>query len=77
MFHTVNSDPFTFDDLFALAIKFGFPLQSVDYILWRDTLQAHTLAAASSELFPLLHFVLDDLPTKSRSPKLDDSNARR
>jgi len=37
---------------------------------------AHTIATASSELFPLLHFVLDDLPTKSRSPKLDDANAR-
>lgn len=37
---------------------------------------AHTVATASSELFPLLHFVLDDLPTKSRSPKLDDTNAR-
>jgi len=25
-------------------------------------------------LFPLLHFVLDDLPTSTKSPDLDDSN---
>ena len=25
-------------------------------------------------LFPLLHFVLDDLPTSTKSPELDDTN---
>lgn len=27
-------------------------------------------------LFPLLHFVLDDLPTSTRAPNLDDRNTR-
>ena len=27
-------------------------------------------------LFPLLHFVLDDLPTSTKSPDLDDLNMR-
>ena len=27
-------------------------------------------------LFPLLHFVLDDLPTSTKAPQLDDANTR-
>ena len=27
-------------------------------------------------LFPLLHFVLDDLPTSTKAPELDDRNTR-
>lgn len=27
-------------------------------------------------LFPLLHFVLDDLPTSTKAPELNDSNMR-
>jgi L-aminoadipate-semialdehyde dehydrogenase len=27
-------------------------------------------------LFPLLHFVLDDLPTSTKAPALDDTNTR-
>lgn len=28
-------------------------------------------------LFPLLHFVLDDLPTSTKAPELDDSNTTK
>lgn len=35
-----------------------------------------TLSTSDSALFPLLHFVLDDLPTSTKSPELDDSNTR-
>ncbi|KAG5460033.1 MAG: hypothetical protein BJ554DRAFT_7968 [Olpidium bornovanus] len=31
-------------------------------------------AARSNALYPLLHFVLDDLPTSTRSPELDDAH---
>lgn len=34
-----------------------------------------TLSTADNALYPLLHFVLDDLPTKSKSPDLDSSNS--
>ena len=36
-----------------------------------------TLSSADNALFPLLHFVLDDLPTSTKSPELDDSNTRK
>lgn len=35
------------------------------------TIQTHDTA-----LYPLLHFVLDDLPTSTKSPELDDVNTR-
>lgn len=35
-----------------------------------------TLASADHALYPLLHFVLDDLPTSTKSARLDDSNTR-
>jgi L-aminoadipate-semialdehyde dehydrogenase len=35
-----------------------------------------TLSAADNALYPLLHFVLDDLPTSTKSPELDDSNTK-
>jgi L-aminoadipate-semialdehyde dehydrogenase len=35
-----------------------------------------TLSGSDTALFPLLHFVLDDLPTSTKAPELDDSNMR-
>ena len=35
-----------------------------------------TLTAQDNALYPLLHFVLDDLPTSTKSPYLDDTNTR-
>ena len=35
-----------------------------------------TLKTADHALFPLLHFVVDDLPTSTKNPELDDSNTR-
>ena len=35
-----------------------------------------TLKTADHALFPLLHFVVDDLPTSTKNPELDDSNMR-
>mgnify|MGYP006940040278 CR=1 FL=1 len=34
-----------------------------------------TMSLSDNALYPLLHFVLDDLPTKSKAPDLDSSNA--
>ena len=32
------------------------------------------MSSSDSALYPLLHYVLDDLPTKSKAPDLDASN---
>ncbi len=76
-FHTLNPEPFTFDDLFQLTVAHGWKMERIDYLTWRDALQARTLLTQDQDLYPLLHFVLDDLPTKSLAPKLDNRNAAK
>jgi L-2-aminoadipate reductase len=75
VFHTWNPHGFKFDDLFAGIIsKFG--VTPIEYIHWRTSLMELTLSTSDHALFPLLHFVLDDLPTSTKSPELDDQNTR-
>ncbi|KAJ3415308.1 large subunit of alpha-aminoadipate reductase [Chytridiales sp. JEL 0842] len=82
VFHMFNPHKFKFDDLFNLVAAQGYAVTSTEYIQWRTSLMDLTLKPTTSPddqhaLFPLLHFVLDDLPTSTRSPELDDSNTRR
>ncbi|ORX94094.1 L-aminoadipate-semialdehyde dehydrogenase [Basidiobolus meristosporus CBS 931.73] len=74
-YHTTNPHRFRFNDMFASLMQYGFDVKPVEYILWRNHLMDVTLSANSDNaLYPLLHFVLDDLPTSSKSPELDDTN---
>jgi L-aminoadipate-semialdehyde dehydrogenase len=75
VFHTWNPHGFKFDDLFAGIIS-AYNVQQAEYIQWRTSLLELTLSTADHALFPLLHFVLDDLPTSTKSPELDDANTR-
>ncbi|KAJ3001000.1 large subunit of alpha-aminoadipate reductase [Globomyces sp. JEL0801] len=76
VFHTWNSQSFKFDDLFS-TLTTNYKAQSTEYIHWRTSLLEFTLSSADHALFPLLHFVLDDLPTSTKNPDLDDSNTRQ
>lgn len=61
-----------FSDLFDGVMAAGYKVQYVDYLQWREDLMALTLSESQSNaLYPLLHFVLDDLPSSSRTPTLD------
>lgn len=73
-FHMVNPNPFTMNDYFQAAQSYGYMVQQKEYLTWREELMAYTMQANNSALYPLLHFVLDDLPTKSKGPTLDYSN---
>lgn len=77
VFHTWNSSKFKFDDLFTHLISNRFPVVRSEYVLWRTALMDFTLQSGDHALFPLLHFVLDDLPTSTKSPELDDLNSRK
>jgi hypothetical protein len=39
---------------------------------WRRKREQHVVEIQDSVLFPLLHFVLDDLPTGTKSPDIDN-----
>ncbi|KAI9362960.1 hypothetical protein DFJ73DRAFT_811755 [Zopfochytrium polystomum] len=81
VFHIWNQHHFRFDDLFSFLPVNGYAVTPTDYIQWRTALMDLTLNPATPAddqhaLYPLLHFVLDDLPTSTRSPELDDAQTR-
>jgi len=65
-----------FNDLLLSLGTFGYAVQQVEYIQWRTKLEQHVLETQDNALFPLLHFVLDDLPTSTKAAELDDRNAQ-
>lgn len=72
-FNIVLPQHFTFTDMFRV-VELVRPIKFVPYITWRDALTEHVSKADDSALYPLLHFVLDDLPTSTRGPNLDYKN---
>ncbi|KAF7300613.1 Alpha-aminoadipate reductase Lys1p [Mycena chlorophos] len=64
----------TFNDLLTPLAQFGFATTQCEYLVWRRRLEQHVMETQDNALFPLLHFVLDDLPTSTKAPQLDDSN---
>jgi L-2-aminoadipate reductase len=64
----------TFNNLLSSLARYGFPTEQCEYLVWRRKLEQHVMEVQDNSLFPLLHFVLDDLPTSTKAPELDDSN---
>jgi L-2-aminoadipate reductase len=64
----------TFNHLLSSLVHYGFPTEQCEYLVWRRKLEQHVMEVQDNALFPLLHFVLDDLPTSTKAPELDDSN---
>ena len=76
VYHIWNDQSVRFVDFFQSLLTFGYAnkLQFAPYLEWRDALMDLTLANNDNALYPLLHFVLDDLPTSTKSPALDARN---
>lgn len=66
----------TFDKFLSSLNEFGYSIKEADYIHWRTQLEEYVVSRGDSALFPLLHFVLDNLPQDTKAPELDDQNAR-
>ncbi|RUP35855.1 L-aminoadipate-semialdehyde dehydrogenase [Jimgerdemannia flammicorona] len=76
VFHITHPPNFRFNDLFACLPHYGFACTQTEYIDWRNRLMGFTIQARDNALYPLLHFVLDDLPTSTKGPLLDDRNTQ-
>jgi len=63
-----------FNDFLSAIPKYGYKVDKVEYLIWRTKLEQYVMEVGDNALFPLLHYVLDDLPTSTKSPELDDSN---
>lgn len=67
----------TFTQYIGALNKFGYGLKEDDYVTWKKALERYVVEQTKeSALYPLLHFVLDDLPSNTKAPELDDINAR-
>lgn len=64
----------TFNSMLGALARYGFGTQPCEYVVWRRRLEQHVMEAQDNALFPLLHFVLDDLPTSTKAPELNDRN---
>lgn len=75
----VTSHPrLRFNEFLATLPVYGYNVQRVDYIPWRIALEKHvTEVSKDNALYPLVHFVCDNLPQSTKAPELDDGNARR
>ena len=64
----------TFNTILSALARHGFGTAPCEYVVWRRKLEQHVMDAQDNALFPLLHFVLDDLPTSTKAPELNDRN---
>ncbi|KAI8085213.1 L-aminoadipate-semialdehyde dehydrogenase [Halteromyces radiatus] len=76
VFQVTHPSTFTFNDLFGTLLTYGYDVKQTEYIDWRNRLMDYTLQSQDHSLFPLLHFVLDDLPTSTKSALLDDTHTK-
>ncbi|KAG1859614.1 hypothetical protein DFJ58DRAFT_905630 [Suillus subalutaceus] len=65
--HITAVPPPTFNNILSSLAEYGFPTQQCDW-------SKHVMEVQDNALFPLLHFVLDDLPTSTKAPELDATN---
>ncbi|EGO03599.1 hypothetical protein SERLA73DRAFT_101841 [Serpula lacrymans var. lacrymans S7.3] len=66
----------SFNNILSSLAQYGFATEQCEYLVWRRKLEQHVMEVQDNALFPLLHFVLDDLPTSTKAPELDDSNTQ-
>lgn len=79
VFHTWNHSRYRFNDLFKFmkdSYSGVIELEFTEYVQWRTHLMNHSIKQSDHALMPLLHFVLDDLPTSTKAPDLDDVNTQ-
>lgn len=66
----------TFNAFLGALAAYGYATTRCEYLVWRRALERHVMEVQDNALFPLLHFVLDDLPTSTKAPELNDTNMR-
>lgn len=65
-----------FNEMLDLLNSFGYSVKKAEYREWAMALEKYVIDdGKDSALFPLLHFVLGDLPEDTKAPELDDRNA--
>ncbi|ORY80373.1 L-aminoadipate-semialdehyde dehydrogenase [Protomyces lactucae-debilis] len=74
--HVTGHPRSRFADFLGLLDTFGFAVTQSDYIPWKSALETHVEGSKENALYPLLHFVTEDLPSSTKAPEMDDRHAR-
>lgn len=74
VYHVTVRPLIRFTDFLGSLPRHGYKVETCEYIIWRERLEKHVMEAQDNALFPLLHFVLEDLPANTKGPELDDTN---
>lgn len=80
--HVTGHPRLRFNQFLAALETYGYDVPLADYIPWTGALEAYVNDLASSTetqlaLMPLFTFVVNDLPSNTRAPELDDTNAEK
>lgn len=73
--HVTGHPRSRFIDFLGMLSTYGFEARKVDYIPWKQLLESHVEQSKENALYPLLHFVTEDLPSSTKAPEMDDVNA--
>ncbi|KAL1983041.1 hypothetical protein VTN96DRAFT_524 [Rasamsonia emersonii] len=77
----VTSHPrLRFNQFLGTLQTYGYDVPQIDYVPWARALEkyvneGHNDKESQNALMPLYHFVTADLPTNTKAPELDDTNA--
>lgn len=66
-----------FNQYLAALQTYGYKADLIDYVPWASSLEHYVSKNADFALMPLFTFVSNDLPSNTRAPELDDSNAEK
>ena len=76
--HVTGHPRIQFNDYLGCLNTYGYDIKPEDYPVWTTSLEKFVVEESKeSALFPLLHFVLDNLPQDTKAPELDDTNAAK
>ncbi|EGE04943.1 L-aminoadipate-semialdehyde dehydrogenase [Trichophyton equinum CBS 127.97] len=77
--HVTSHPRLRFNQFLGTLQTYGYDVPQVDYVPWSSSLEQYVNDAQNSvsqhALMPLYHFVTADLPSNTRAPELDDTNA--
>lgn len=72
--HVTGHPRIAFTDFLDTSV-FGYDVKRAAYPQWKQLLEKYVTSGKESALFPLLHYVLDDLPQDTKAPELYDTHA--
>lgn len=80
--HVTGHPRLRFNQFLAALETYGYKVPLADYIPWTGSLENYVNNANSTTdtqlaLMPLFTFVANDLPSNTRAPELDDTNAEK